>query len=135
MNAPAWQPEPPTVVVAAAHQMRGPLSSVRLRLELLQDRFENAADPAPGRELAGILREVARLSDVLEQVLAWGAVEHAAARAETADALTVAALRADAWSAAARPAARTWRSRGSGRPSSSSAARWSRPSTSCWTTR
>lgn len=99
---PAWQPEPPTVAVAAAHQMRGPLSSVRLRLELLQDRFLDAADPAPGREVAGILREVARLSEVLEQVLAWGAIEHAAALAETADALAVAAVRVEAWSAPAR---------------------------------
>ncbi|MCM1971870.1 sensor histidine kinase KdpD [Streptomyces sp. G1] len=103
MNAPPeWEPEPPTVVVAAAHQMRGPLSSVRLRLELLQDRYLDAADPAPGREVAAILREVARLSEVLEQVLAWGAVEHAVARAETADALAVAGLRVEAWSAAAR---------------------------------
>ncbi|MFJ7270847.1 sensor histidine kinase [Streptomyces sp. NPDC099050] len=108
MNAtnapPEWAPEPPSVAVAAAHQMRGPLSSVRLRLELLQDRFQDAPDPAPAREVAAILREVARLSEVLEQVLAWGAVEHAAVRAETADALAVAALRVEAWSAAARAA-------------------------------
>ncbi|WP_432194915.1 sensor histidine kinase [Streptomyces sp. bgisy027] len=105
LPAPAPVPVPPlpsgsspTVAAAAAHQVRGPLSSVRLRLELLLDRLPGASDTATRREVHGVLHEVERLSDVLEQVLAWGTVEQENdAPVETVDALGVAAARVDAW--------------------------------------
>lgn len=91
-----------TLAAAAAHQVRGPLSSVRLRLELLQDRLLDPAHTAARREVRGILDEVARLSEVLEQVLAWGAADpEAEAPMETVDALGVAAARVDSWHALA----------------------------------
>lgn len=89
----------PTVAAAAAHQVRGPLSSVRLRLELLEGRLSYGADTSAGLEVRGVLREVERLSDVLEQVLTWGAVDHSTAPAEQVDVLGVTAARVDAWSA------------------------------------
>ncbi len=87
------------------HQVRGPLTSIRLRLELLEDQLSDAAHAAARQEVRGVLREVERLSTVLEQVLAWGSGGHAAvSAAESVDALGVAAARVDAWSvpAAAR---------------------------------
>lgn len=91
-----------TVAAAAAHQVRGPLSSVRLRLDLLLDRLLDPAHTAARHEVRGILDEVARLSQVLEQVLAWGTVDQdAEAPVETVDALGVAAARVDAWYALA----------------------------------
>ncbi|MER5218572.1 HAMP domain-containing sensor histidine kinase [Streptomyces sp. NPDC002838] len=91
-----------TVAAAAAHQVRGPLSSVQLRLELLQDRLLDPSHTAARREVRGILHEVARLSEVLEQVLAWGTADQdAEAPMDTVDVLGVAAARVDAWSALA----------------------------------
>ncbi|MFE0105858.1 sensor histidine kinase [Streptomyces sp. NPDC059009] len=91
----------PSAAAAAAHQVRGPLSSVRLRLELLQDHLLGPADDRARREVRGILHEVERLGDVLEQVLAWGAIDRGSPPTETVDALGVAAGRVDAWSALA----------------------------------
>ncbi|MFJ8187165.1 sensor histidine kinase [Streptomyces sp. NPDC096105] len=86
----------------AAHQVRGPLSSVRLRLELLLDRLAATADADTQREVHGVLREMDRLSQVLEQVLAWGSVEHESdTPMESVDALGVAAARVDSWHALA----------------------------------
>ncbi|CAL9672107.1 Alkaline phosphatase synthesis sensor protein PhoR (plasmid) [Streptomyces sp. enrichment culture] len=109
MISPAAAPAPalprgnsPTVAAAAAHQVRGPLSSVRLRLELLLDRLATTADADTQREVHGVLREMDRLSQVLEQVLAWGSVEHESdAPMESVDALGVAAARVDSWHALA----------------------------------
>ncbi|MFE5262765.1 sensor histidine kinase [Streptomyces coelicoflavus] len=87
-----------TVAAVAAHQVRGPLSSVRLRLELLLDRLAAAPGADARGEVRGVLREVGRLSQVLEQVLAWGTVEQEGdAPTEPVDALGVAAARVDAW--------------------------------------
>lgn len=105
LPAPAPVPAPPlpregssTVAAVAAHQVRGPLSSVRLRLELLLDRLAAAPGADARREVRGVLREVGRLSQVLEQVLTWGTVEQESdAPTETVDALGVAAARVDAW--------------------------------------
>lgn len=92
----------PAMAAVAAHQVRGPLSSVRLRLELLQDRLSGAADAAARREVSGVLREVDRLAQVLDQVLAWGTVDHGGdVPVEPVDLLSVAASRVDAWSALA----------------------------------
>ncbi|MFC8246906.1 sensor histidine kinase [Streptomyces chartreusis] len=109
LPAPAPVPVPslprggsPTIAAVAAHQVRGPLSSVRLRLELLLDQLPEASGTATRREVHGVLHEVERLSEVLEQVLAWGTVEQETdAPVETVDALGVAAARVDAWHATA----------------------------------
>ncbi|XKK60741.1 HAMP domain-containing histidine kinase [Streptomyces sp. ARC32] len=105
LPAPAPVPAPPlpregssTVAAVAAHQVRGPLSSVRLRLELLLDRLAATPGADARREVRGVLREVGRLSQVLEQVMAWGTIEQESdAPMETVDALGVAAARVDAW--------------------------------------
>ncbi|WGP09677.1 HAMP domain-containing sensor histidine kinase [Streptomyces sp. SH5] len=91
----------PTIAAAAAHQVRGPLSSVRLRLELLQDRLTDGRDAGTAREVRGVLSEVDRLSDVLEQVLAWGSAARDTVTTEPVDVLGVTAARVDAWSATA----------------------------------
>ncbi|MGW0826418.1 sensor histidine kinase [Streptomyces sp. NPDC002845] len=89
----------PAMAAVAAHQVRGPLSSVRLRLELLQDRLLDSSHLAAGREVRGVLHEVERLSHVLEQVLAWGTADRdTGTPVETVDTLGVAAARVDAWS-------------------------------------
>ncbi|RFU86758.1 sensor histidine kinase [Streptomyces triticagri] len=96
-------PDSPSMAAVAAHQVRGPLSSVRLRLELLGDRLDGDGDQDARREVGGVLREVQRLADVLEQVLAWGAVEQGgAAPVEAVDVLGSAAARVDAWSVPAQ---------------------------------
>ncbi|MYU24690.1 HAMP domain-containing sensor histidine kinase [Streptomyces sp. SID8352] len=87
----------PAFAAVAAHQVRGPLSSVRLRLELLLDRLAPGAEADTLRQVRGALREVDRLSQVLEQVLAWGAAGQDGDVLETVDALGVAAARVDAW--------------------------------------
>ncbi|MEE1940377.1 HAMP domain-containing sensor histidine kinase [Streptomyces sp. TRM 70361] len=89
------------MAAAAAHQVRGPLSSVRLRLELVLDRLPRTPTPAR-EEIHGVLREVERLSQVLEQVLAWSSMaQEAETPVETVDALGAAAARVDAWHAPA----------------------------------
>jgi two-component system, NtrC family, sensor kinase len=58
-----------------AHEVRNPLSSIGLNVELLQDAFAHARfeDPAEAREthelLAAVTREVDRLTEVTEQYL------------------------------------------------------------------
>ncbi|MDG4861010.1 HAMP domain-containing sensor histidine kinase [Streptomyces sp. T-3] len=81
------------LAAAAAHQLRGPLASVRLRLQLLQD---HSTDPA---EVLGILGEVDRLSRLIDQILAWGNGRHA--EPEPVAVHDTAAARLGAWSAAA----------------------------------
>jgi signal transduction histidine kinase len=80
------------LAAAAAHQMRGPLSSIRLRLQMLGERRPDVA------ELPGVLREVDRLAGLLNQILDWGAAGRTAPEAEPVEVLDVAAARVDAWS-------------------------------------
>ena len=92
----------PSAAAAAAHQVRAPLSSVRLRLELLQDHLLGPGDDRARREVRGILHEVERLAHVLEQVLAWGSLDGSSPPpTETVDVLGATAGRVDAWSAPA----------------------------------
>ncbi|MFJ3671292.1 sensor histidine kinase [Streptomyces sp. NPDC090106] len=83
------------LAAAAAHQLRGPLSSIRLRLQLLGERLPDVA------ELPGVLREVDRLAALLNQILRWGAAGVSAPGPEPVEALDVAAARVDAWSVVA----------------------------------
>ncbi|GGZ21183.1 hypothetical protein GCM10010365_46940 [Streptomyces poonensis] len=92
----------PSHAAAAAHQVRAPLTSIRLRLELLWDELPNTVGASVKREVGGVLSEVKRLSQVLDQVLTWGGTDHGSpAPQETVDAFAVAAARVEAWSARA----------------------------------
>ncbi|MES5825339.1 HAMP domain-containing sensor histidine kinase [Streptomyces sp. RG80] len=79
------------LAAAAAHQLRGPLSSIRLRLQMLGEGRPDIA------ELPGVLGEVDRLASLLDQILDWGAAGRQPAP-EPVEALDVTAARADAWS-------------------------------------
>ncbi|MFF7451848.1 MULTISPECIES: ATP-binding protein [unclassified Streptomyces] len=79
------------LAAAAAHQLRGPLSSIRLRLQMLAERRPDVG------ELAGVLGEVDRLARSLNQILDWGAAGREPPP-EPVEVLDVAAARADAWS-------------------------------------
>jgi two-component system, NtrC family, sensor kinase len=50
------------------HEVRNPLNSIRLNVELLQEDVADAA-PEAGRMLASIVREVDRLTDITDQYL------------------------------------------------------------------
>src|ERR1035437_8954393 len=57
-----------TLVADISHQLRTPLAALRLRLELLHDDV----DPAAAGELDGALGEIARLSRLVDGLLAVG---------------------------------------------------------------
>ena len=84
-------------VADASHQLRTPLTALRLRLENLE------ADTGPaGREsLAGALTEVERLSGLVDGLLALARSDASGAVAEPVDLAELAAGRAEAWSALA----------------------------------
>jgi signal transduction histidine kinase len=87
-------------VADASHQLRTPLTSLRLRLELLQGSLADIPDAraeAPG--VAAALTEVARLSRLVDGLLALARAERAAASAtaEPVDLAAVLAERAEAW--------------------------------------
>ncbi|MCX3061376.1 sensor histidine kinase [Streptomyces beihaiensis] len=85
----------PAIAAAAAHQVRSPLASIRLRLELLQDQLSKTE---ARREVRGILAEVQRLGRILEQLLTWGSIDRRESPAENVDPLGAAARSIDAWS-------------------------------------
>jgi signal transduction histidine kinase len=76
--------------------LRGPLASIRLRLQLLGERLPDAV------EVPGVLREVDRLAALVNQILQWGAAGDTAPAPEPVEALDVAAARVDAWSVLAK---------------------------------
>ncbi len=87
-------------VADASHQLRTPLTSLRLRLELLEGSLADipdAADELPG--VAGALREVARLSRLVDGLLALARAERqgASATADDVDLGAVLSERAEAW--------------------------------------
>jgi len=78
-----------------AHEVRNPLSSIGLNVELLQDAFAHASfpDPEEAREarelLAAVTREVDRLTDVTEQYLRMARPPHPSLQAtDVAEVLT-----------------------------------------------
>lgn len=80
-------------VADASHQLRTPLTGVRLRLEEL---CETTADPQQRRELDAAIREVDRLTQIVNELLILsraGEHEAPAVRIELADAVTRAAER------------------------------------------
>jgi signal transduction histidine kinase len=77
----------------ASHQLRTPLTALRLRLDLL------AVDssPATAAELAGAQEEIARLSRLVDGLLATARAEAVTEQLEQIDVVEVAAERVAAW--------------------------------------
>ena len=82
-----------TVVADVSHQLRTPLAALRLRFDLLaQD-----ADPATAAELSGALDEFARLSRLVDGLLAVAKAEHAVPRPVLVDVREVVRERVVSW--------------------------------------
>jgi signal transduction histidine kinase len=84
------------VIADVSHQLRTPLAALRLRLDLL------AADPDPdpettGHELAGALEELARLSRLVDGLLAVARAENVVPVPAVVDVSEVASERVVAW--------------------------------------
>jgi signal transduction histidine kinase len=84
-------------VADASHQLRTPLTALRLRLENLQSA---AGDPRDEEELGAALDETARLGGLVEGLLRLARAEESGERA-TVDLAGLAADRVDTWSAMA----------------------------------
>ena len=81
------------MVADVSHQLRTPLAALRLRLDLLaQD-----ADPATAAELAGGLEEFARLSRLVDGLLAIARAENTVPRPVAVDVSEVIRERVQAW--------------------------------------
>jgi len=78
-------------VADASHELRTPLTALQLRLENLQHKAGEGAEP----DLEAALREVERLGDMIESLLALARAD--AAQAQTVDAAAIAAARLDVW--------------------------------------
>jgi signal transduction histidine kinase len=77
----------------ASHQLRTPLTALRLRLDLLA----TDASPATAAELAGAQEEIARLSRLVDGLLATARAEAMTEQLETIDVLEAVAERVAAW--------------------------------------
>ncbi|MDP1803775.1 MAG: HAMP domain-containing sensor histidine kinase, partial [Acidimicrobiales bacterium] len=90
-------------VADASHQLRTPLTSLRLRLELLEQALAGGGQSTEATGVAASLREVARLSRLVDGLLALARVERSAssATAEVVDLRSALEDRAEAWSAVA----------------------------------
>jgi signal transduction histidine kinase len=84
-------------VADASHQLRSPLTALRLRIENLQ----HGADPATAEDLEGALGEVDRLSRLVNGLLALARAERRAHERVPQDVGALVRERADAWRAAA----------------------------------
>ncbi len=82
-----------SMVADVSHQLRTPLAALRLRFDLLaQD-----ADPATAAELTGALDEFARLSRLVDGLLAVAKAEHATPRPVPVDVREVVGERVASW--------------------------------------
>ena len=77
----------------ASHQLRTPLTALRLRLDLLA----TDASPATAAELAGAQEEIARLSRLVDGLLATARAEAMTEQLETIDVSEAVAERVAAW--------------------------------------
>ena len=77
----------------ASHQLRTPLTALRLRLDLLA----TDASPATAAELAGAQEEIARLSRLVDGLLATARAEAMTEQLETINVLEAVAERVAAW--------------------------------------
>ncbi len=80
-------------VADASHELRTPLTALRLRLENL----EHAEGDVAQRDLDGALREVERLSQTVDDLLALARADAGATPAERIDAGAVARERVETW--------------------------------------
>ena len=104
------------VIADVSHQLRTPLAALRLRLDLL------AADPDPdpettGHELAGALEELARLSRLVDGLLAVARAENVVPTPVSVDVAAVARERVVAWRPVADDRGITLEAASSPRPS------------------
>jgi len=81
------------VIADVSHQLRTPLAALRLRLDLLAAD----TDPATGHELAGALEELARLSRLVDGLLAVARAESVVPVPTAVDVAEVARERVVAW--------------------------------------
>ena len=86
------------VVADVSHQLRTPLTALRLRLDLLATQVED--DTAA--ELAGAQEEIARLSRLVDGMLAVARAEHAVPRPVLVRVDALVAERVEAWEPVAR---------------------------------
>ena len=77
----------------ASHQLRTPLTALRLRLDLLA----TDASPSTAAELAGAQEEIARLSRLVDGLLATARAEALTEQLETIDVVEAVAERVSAW--------------------------------------
>jgi signal transduction histidine kinase len=84
------------VIADVSHQLRTPLAALRLRLDLLAADTA-ASDPATAQELAGALEELARLSRLVDGLLAVARAENVVPVPTTVDVTEVASERFVAW--------------------------------------
>jgi signal transduction histidine kinase len=77
----------------ASHQLRTPLTALRLRLDLLA----SDAPPATAAELAGAQEEIARLSRLVDGLLATARAEAMTEQLETIDVIEAVGERVAAW--------------------------------------
>jgi signal transduction histidine kinase len=81
------------VIADVSHQLRTPLAALRLRLDLLAAD----TDPVTGHELAGALEELARLSRLVDGLLAVARAENVVPVPASVDVAEVARERVAAW--------------------------------------
>ena len=84
------------VIADVSHQLRTPLAALRLRLDLLAADAAHA-DPATSHELAGALDELARLSRLVDGLLAVARAENVVPVPAAVDIADVARERVVAW--------------------------------------
>ncbi|MBT2512994.1 cell wall metabolism sensor histidine kinase WalK [Arthrobacter sp. ISL-30] len=85
----------------ASHQLRTPLTALRLNLDNLRDRLESRDEKAA---VDKALAEAARLTRLVNSLLALARAQSARRRPEAMDVGTVVARRLEAWSAACEEA-------------------------------
>ena len=101
------------VIADVSHQLRTPLAALRLRLDLLAAD----TDPATGHELAGALEELARLSRLVDGLLAVARAENVVPVPTAVDVAEVARERVVAWRPVADDRGITLEAASSPRPS------------------
>jgi signal transduction histidine kinase len=84
------------VIADVSHQLRTPLAALRLRLDLLAADTAQS-DPDTAQELAGALEELARLSRLVDGLLAVARAENVVPVPTTVDVTEVARERVAAW--------------------------------------
>ena len=84
-------------VADASHQLRSPLTALRLRLENLEAEL----DPVAGESMVAVGREVQRLSRLVDGLLVISRADQAAPEVQVVDVAQVIEERCDAWAALA----------------------------------